>query len=1145
LKATAPVVTIETDPSAVQKVNIQDKFSLTASVYSTVSSCVATWKVEESWKLSLSSVQTVGPISTTVQSGVVASLSLTLPAGVMQGRESYTFSLTCGKSATSIVVKTNGAPYGGSISIDPSTGVELTTLFLSSTSLWIDEDLPLSYQFGFSSGSHELVIRSRSELTYSSATLPAGSAQEDYSLNVSVIVFDTLSSSSLMQKYVSVVPMTETELESTVMSSFHNVTAATLSVDELTKLISVSSAALNRVDCSKAPDCSAFNRESCAKVSNTCGACLSGHVGQSGDQNSQCLSVDTLSFSTNSTTTVIDKRCPQDCSGHGTCSFYSTISANYEKTLSCSILSSSCVATCSCDKGYASSSCSMTEEQIAAQQSIRKAMLDGLSMIVATATTTASTSSETFGREMIDETSALNAISSISSIVRSADDLSDESAAALMSLVGSILDKIDTSTLSSSSVTGLASVLSSIDTLMDFQKVSAVGGSADRRRLSETSSQSVSTLLSLQSFSQVLLAAKDTNEGPSEFMEDNFRLTGQVFDINSDAHMVLPLSDIDKMSDAVPCSVSGKLSSTDDVAKEMSLQAIQVTPSAFANGNATLMSVLQSSVLMVKASDNIGFVLLTIPYSETSTAVATLTSADTPIETHDVECKSGLVENHQVACLTDISTVPAKCVGQAGILTVKCPRRKPTPVCATLNVNGQLESDDSTVCAVVGQSPTSVTCNCSFNIMRGFDRMRKLESVEEGLQKSGFISTGLMIKYIAEEFGTTMSLADDVSMSTASDTTIVLVMFGLFWSGGFLVLLLIWRRKRRCEDKAKSIKKLIEKNVRRPGLLGGIDIENKKVAVAYQPIDSHDHDFHEEEKKRLQIAERLLQYITSALPAVYKTSSSFLFKIKDELVHNHLCFNILFGAHEGAKPWLIGLFELMTLQTMMMFMLAVLYDLQGPDDDGSCLLKADASSCESRKSILDSQQTYCSWEVVTTPSGTSSSNVFTTGSSDSPVAFHCVYNPVEFTPLLVTYVAAITSICTALIGKPLTKLFEILSAPTDEFIKASVVSTAFLKLQKQVVYVARRASAVAVQMRNAIVPVQTVSVVSEGEIISHAKYVPQATERAYKNARASMDMLGPALQHMVTKRLAYDHERKAKRRDVTKTPTFAPTTSVR
>jgi hypothetical protein len=46
---------------------------------------------------------------------------------------------------------------------------------------------------------------------------------------------------------------------------------------------------------------------------------------------------------------------------------------------------------------------------------------------------------------------------------------------------------------------------------------------------------------------------------------------------------------------------------------------------------------------------------------------------------------------------------------------------------------------------------------------------------------------------------------------------------------------------------------------------------------------------------------------------------------------------------------------------MSCFLLALLYGIQYPHDDGSCPTTSDTSSCLSRTSTLDPSQTYCEW----------------------------------------------------------------------------------------------------------------------------------------------------------------------------------------
>jgi hypothetical protein len=52
-------------------------------------------------------------------------------------------------SYASIAIETNAAPTAGKFTTVPSSGMEFLTPFMSICSHWIDEDLPLTYSFGF------------------------------------------------------------------------------------------------------------------------------------------------------------------------------------------------------------------------------------------------------------------------------------------------------------------------------------------------------------------------------------------------------------------------------------------------------------------------------------------------------------------------------------------------------------------------------------------------------------------------------------------------------------------------------------------------------------------------------------------------------------------------------------------------------------------------------------------------------------------------------------------------------------------------------------------------------------------------------------------------------------------------------------
>jgi hypothetical protein len=98
---------------------------------------------------------------------------------------------------------------------------------------------------------------------------------------------------------------------------------------------------------------------------------------------------------------------------------------------------------------------------------------------------------------------------------------------------------------------------------------------------------------------------------------------------------------------------------------------------------------------------------------------------------------------------------------------------------------------------------------------------------------------------------------------------------------------------------------------------------------------------------------------------------------------------------------------------MQMFLLAVLYDLQGPDDDHSCPLHTDQADCLNRKSIFDDQQSYCQWTL----------------SADTG-EMACSYRQQEFTMKIFIYILILTSVFTAIINSPLDYFFKVCAAPS-------------------------------------------------------------------------------------------------------------------
>jgi len=111
----------------------------------------------------------------------------------------------------------------------------------------------------------------------------------DYVVNCVVIANDIWGDSAMSNRSVVVNPIPLSNLKSIVNNQVA-LAFKTHDANSVMNLVSAASSALNAVDCSLAGDCIAkYNRAQCAYVTNTCGACISGFVGEDGDSNSMCF----------------------------------------------------------------------------------------------------------------------------------------------------------------------------------------------------------------------------------------------------------------------------------------------------------------------------------------------------------------------------------------------------------------------------------------------------------------------------------------------------------------------------------------------------------------------------------------------------------------------------------------------------------------------------------------------------------------------------------------------------------------------------------------------------------------------------------------------------------------------------------------
>jgi hypothetical protein len=269
----------------------------------------------------------------------------------------------------------NEPPQGGGLSVSPSSGTEMNTTFYLSTSAWLDDDLPFSYQFVYyaagpgvgpdvSAVGGYVVIKDDTFVSSQSALLRRGAPALDFVGTCQARVSDVFGSVGAAETTVTV--RARQAIDDGLIDVVIGLTTGLATsikdndMDALFQLIAGYSAILSDVNCSAAPDCTELNRSPCGGVAGTCGACLTLYpVGESGAANSACYSKndtsgdDGLSYISLSSE---DKKCPNDCSSAGVCTAYS---ADGGEVASCSAGDALCRVRCDCNEGAFGSVCSL------------------------------------------------------------------------------------------------------------------------------------------------------------------------------------------------------------------------------------------------------------------------------------------------------------------------------------------------------------------------------------------------------------------------------------------------------------------------------------------------------------------------------------------------------------------------------------------------------------------------------------------------------------------------------------------------------------------------------------------------------------------------------------------------------------------
>ena len=384
---------------------------------------------------------------------VTYSANLVLPTNSLPSSTVIVFTLTAfldsgdsHPSSTTTTVTTSGPPVPGVLLLSPSSGVELVTKFSISADLWSTDtdDVVLSYEFGFISTSESFIsLQARSESTQYSGSLPAGAETNQNALTVRVIVYDSSDSFTVLDTVAEVSP---TELSDDGVSEFASVQLGDAGdANSVSQVIGTTSEYLNAISCSDADTafCAGLNRLPCGVTEQTCGACLVGFVGLSGDSNNICTSAERRTR-----ILVADfPTCLNDCSGRGVCTYRDK--NTYESVSQCNTGSTECVAVCECNFGFFGRDCSYLSSTLLTRQENRLLLLRALA-------------NNTFVQNVNDQT-VVNWISQLNGLTQKPEELSGDALRVAADVLSAVLASLPQTTLPPSIASG---ALTSIDRIL-------------------------------------------------------------------------------------------------------------------------------------------------------------------------------------------------------------------------------------------------------------------------------------------------------------------------------------------------------------------------------------------------------------------------------------------------------------------------------------------------------------------------------------------------------------------------------------------------------------------------------------------------------------------------------------------------------
>ena len=779
LPALSPTVEVSSNLLGNAKLNTEQSLILTGVVsLPGAANGVATWTASDS-SLDLEEIS-LSPLSTTIQSSAsggstaTATLYLAIQAGSLSGGSKLTFKLACAASildvagnivdsasaAAGVNVVVNLPPRPGSFGVTPGVGTERQDDFRFSALQWQDNDLPLSYEFGYvSPQSKRVTMASKSSFTAGSSQLPAGLKASQYAVTCFALIYDSYNANTTSTTSIVVNPAPAVSIEE--MQAYVNQVPESSNPDDVKQYSALSSALLNEVNCTLAPNCSALNRQECTTTAHTCGGCFSDEYILLGNDRpcirlsdlaaelvtsanssaaanitsrscslaTDCYVYEVCAFDTaanvSSSSSSIgvcqlpSKECPGGCFGRGTCLH---INADSGKLLGdCKVTESYCTAVCDCEEEYSlSEDCSLTKEEVGLKQDSRILVLQSILDLMET--------------EDPDSEAIIGWINLLVVATEQVDELSTEGFQLVFNISNSIIDLAGDAGVPYTQVSVLLEALDSAT------KATLNSGERRRRRRLQMSPSEYRTLQStevndgsglalnndignsldaLRKFGDLIAAALVPGQRPIQSILGEFRIAvemlspftssaGAIVDDGSGTGTVvsvsLPQTALEQSGSSAGSSISLAITS------EVSASGVTLRSELYTSSGEFESSPFSMFLSDAPCSGDTCYAQILMQFSEPLDLSLYGSAEDITEETFVTECEANKKEVIPHTCANSFVLNVTCDYSEDTSVESQCPSTLLEPVCNRL---GDAAVEAAAECEVVTYTATNITCGCN------------------------------------------------------------------------------------------------------------------------------------------------------------------------------------------------------------------------------------------------------------------------------------------------------------------------------------------------------------------------------------------------------------------------------------------------